>query len=128
VLLAPHAQQVVLVHFPIARFITAAFFDLVASLTRRLALPEAAYSNFLVAAISTVPAPATGVLAWQFQLAGQKLKGVLLARLRLAGVSSLMIRLLWWLPHRRRKMPDAQADSEYTLSEGTWPSGRIGLN
>jgi uncharacterized membrane protein len=63
VLLAPHAQHVVLIHFPIALFIPAAFYDLVASSTRRRALPEAACDNFLVAAISTVPAPATGVLA-----------------------------------------------------------------
>ncbi len=74
---------------------------------RGLALAEAAYYNFLVAAIATVPAVATGVLAWQFQLAGRKLEGVLLAHLTLAGVSSLMIWLVWWLHHRRRKTPDA---------------------
>jgi uncharacterized membrane protein len=74
VLLAQHAQHVVLVHFPIALFMTAAFFNLVVFSTKRLALPEAANYNFPAAAISTVPAPATGVLAWQFQLAGQELK------------------------------------------------------
>jgi hypothetical protein len=40
--------------------------------------------------ISTVPVLATGVLAWQFQLKGQKLKGILLLHLVLACVSSVL--------------------------------------
>jgi uncharacterized membrane protein len=50
-----HSQHVVLVHFPIALFMTAAFFNLVVFSTKRLALPEAANYNFPAAAISTVP-------------------------------------------------------------------------
>jgi uncharacterized membrane protein len=57
-----------------------------------------------VAAISTVPVAATGLLAWQFQLEGQKLKGILLLHLVLAGVSTVMIWLVWWVHfHARRR-------------------------
>jgi uncharacterized membrane protein len=69
-LLAKHAQHVVLIHFPIALFISAVAFDLIAHLTKRRDVADAAYYNLLVAAISTFPVLATGVLAWQFQLEG----------------------------------------------------------
>src|ERR1700680_1997873 len=102
-LLAKHAQHVVLIHFPIALFITAVVFDIIAQWTKRRSLAHAAYYNLLVAAISTVPVLATGLLAWQFQLEGQKLKGVLLLHLVLAGVSTVMIWLVWWLHFRARR-------------------------
>src|ERR1700723_470236 len=102
-LLAKHAQHVVLIHFPIALFITAVAFDLVAQCTKRRGLATAAYYNLLGAAISTVPVLATGLLAWQFQLEGQKLKGVLLLHLVLAGVSTVMIWLVWWVHFRARR-------------------------
>ena len=85
-LLAKHAQHVVLVHFPIALFITAV-----------------AYYNLLAAAISTLPVLVTGLLAWQFQLEGQKLKGILLLHLVLACVSTVMIWLVWWVQFRARR-------------------------
>jgi uncharacterized membrane protein len=102
-LLAKHAQHVVLVHFPIALFITAVVFDLVAQWTKRRALAHAAYYNLMVAAISTVPVLATGLLAWLFQLEGQKLKGILLLHLVLACVSTVMIWLVWWVHFRARQ-------------------------
>jgi uncharacterized membrane protein len=102
-LLAKHAQHVVLIHFPIALFITAVAFDVVAHWTKRPGLAYAAYYNLLVAAISTVPVLATGVLAWQFQLEGQKLKGILLLHLVLACVSTVMIWLVWWVHFRARR-------------------------
>jgi uncharacterized membrane protein len=102
-LLAKHAQHVVLIHFPIALFITAVVFDFIAHWTKRRSLEQAAYYNLLVAAISTVPVLATGLLAWQFQLEGQKLKGVLLLHLVLACVSTTMIWLVWWVHFRARQ-------------------------
>src|SRR5579863_2406388 len=95
-LLAKHAQHAVLIHFPIAMFITGVAFDLAGQWTKRRGLADAAYYNLLVAAISTVPVLATGLLAWQIQLEGQKLKGILLLHLVLACVSSVMIWLVWW--------------------------------
>jgi uncharacterized membrane protein len=102
-LLAKHAQHVVLIHFPIALFITAVLFDLTAQWTKRRSLAHAAYYNLLVAAISTIPVLATGLLAWQFQLERQKLKGVLLLHLVLACVSTVMIWLVWWVHFRTRR-------------------------
>jgi uncharacterized membrane protein len=102
-LLAKHAQHVVLIHFPIALFITAVGFDLIAQWTKQRSLEAAAYYNLLVAAISTLPVLATGLLAWQFQLEGQKLKGTLLLHLVLACVSTVMIWLVWWVHFRARR-------------------------
>jgi uncharacterized membrane protein len=103
-LLAKHAQHVVLIHFPIALFITAVMFDLIAQFTKSREIADAAYYNLLVAAISTLPVIATGILAWQFQLEGQKLKGSLLLHLVLGCISSAMIWLVWWMHlHARRR-------------------------
>jgi uncharacterized membrane protein len=106
-LLAKHAQHVVLIHFPIALFITAVAFDLIAQWTKGRGVAEAAYYNLLAATLSTFPVLATGIFAWQFQLAGQKLKGILLLHLVLACVSSVMIWLVWWLHFRARRRPEA---------------------
>jgi hypothetical protein len=45
----------------------------------------------------------TGLLAWQFQLEGQKLKGILLLHLVLACVSTAMIWVVWWVHFRARQ-------------------------
>jgi uncharacterized membrane protein len=103
VFLAKHAQHVVLIHFPIMLFISAVAFDFIANWTKRRALADTAYYNLLAAAISTLPVLATGILAWQFQLEGQKLKGILLLHLVLACVSSVMIWLVWWVHFRSRR-------------------------
>ena len=102
-LLAKHAQHVVLIHFPIALFISAAVFDLISQWTDRSGLADVAYYNFLGATITTLPVLATGILAWQFQLEGQKLKGILLMHLVLACISTVLIWLVWWLHFRARR-------------------------
>lgn len=104
---ARHAQHVVLIHFPIALFITAVCFDLVAQCTKRRSLADAAYYNLIVAAISTIPVLVTGILAWQLQLEGRKLKGILLMHLVLACVSTLMIWLVWWVQFLARRRAEA---------------------
>lgn len=48
VLLAKHAQHVVLIHFPIALFIAAVVFDFCAQWTKNLTLAAAAYFNLLL--------------------------------------------------------------------------------
>ena len=115
-LLARHAQHVVLIHFPIALFITGVAFDIVAQWTKRRALAEAAYFNLLVGAISTLPVLATGVLAWQFQLDGQKIKGILLLHMLLAGTSTVLIWTVWWLHLRRRRSCSMPTDYGYLIS------------
>jgi uncharacterized membrane protein len=114
VLLAKHAQHVVLIHFPIALFLTAVAFDVIAQWTKRPGLADSAYYNLLAAAISTFPVLATGILAWQFQLEGQKLKGILLLHLVLAGASSVVIWLVWWIHFRARRR--AQVLPSYRLA------------
>ena len=103
VLLAKHAQHVVLVHFPIALFITGVAFDWAGRWTKRKGLAEAAYYNLLIAAVSTLPVVVTGLLAWQFQLEGQRLKGILLLHLVLGWTSTVLICAVWWLHFRARR-------------------------
>jgi uncharacterized membrane protein len=100
---ARHAQHVVLIHFPIALFITGVGFDLVAQWTKLRGIAEAAYYNLLAAAISTFPVLGTGILAWQIQLEGQRLKGVLLLHFVFACVSTAMIWVAWWVHFRARR-------------------------
>lgn len=101
--LAKHAQHVVLIHFPIALFIAAVAFDLTAYWTKRTTFADAAYYNLLIASLSTLPVMASGLLAWQLQLEGQKLKGLLLWHLSLALASAVMICLIWWVHLRSRQ-------------------------
>ena len=103
VVFAKHAQHVVLIHFPIALFITAVAFDLIAYWTKRRTFADAAYYNLLVAALATIPVIATGIIAWQLQLEGQKLKGALLLHLLLGSASGALICFVWWLHFRPRK-------------------------
>ena len=112
-LLAKHAQHVVLIHFPIALFISAVAFDLTAQWTKLRGLMDAAYYNLLAAAISIFPVLSTGIVAWQFQLEGQRMKGTLLLHLVLGCISSAMIWLVWWLHFRVRRR--AEALSVYRL-------------
>ena len=102
IMFARHAQHVVLVHFPIAAFITAVGLDCAAQWTKNPAMAAAAYFNFLVAAASTIPVIATGLAAWQWALEGQQLKGTLLLHLSL-GVTSSAVIVVAWLIHRRQR-------------------------
>jgi uncharacterized membrane protein len=115
VLLAKHAQHVVLVHFPIGLFLTGVAFDWAARWTRRQSLSEAAYYNLLVAAVSTIPVVISGLLAWQFQLEGQRLKGLLLLHLVLGSASGLLIWTVWWLHFRARRRAAAPSSFLWVL-------------
>ena len=107
VVLAKHAQHVVLIHFPIAVFITAVAFDYVAQWTKNQTLAAAAAFNMLLAAVSTVPAVATGFAAWQWALEGQTLKGTLLMHLVLGCISSVAIWVACWIHWHVRLHPAA---------------------
>lgn len=107
VILAKHAQHVVLIHFPIAVFVTAVAFDYLAQWTKNQTLAAAASCNMLLAAVSTVPAVATGFAAWQWALEGQTLKGILLMHLVLGCLSSVVIWLACWIHWRVRHHPAA---------------------
>jgi uncharacterized membrane protein len=101
---AKHAQHVVLIHFPIALFIAGVAFDFLAQWKKQRLLAAAAYCNLLVAALTTIPVVITGVLAWQWQLEGQRLKGILLMHLIMGGVSSGLIWVVWLIHMRTQRL------------------------
>jgi uncharacterized membrane protein len=103
VLFAKHAQHVVLIHFPIALFIIGVLFDFLAQWKKQRLLAAAAYYNFLVAAVATIPVVVTGILAWQWELEGQKLKGILFMHLVMGSVSSVLICVVWFIHRRTRR-------------------------
>jgi uncharacterized membrane protein len=107
VLLARHAQHVVLIHFPIALFLAGVAFDFASQWKRQwkrtITLATVVYYNLTVAALSSIPVVATGLMAWRWQLEGQKLKGTLLLHLLLGLASSALIWLVWWIHLRGRK-------------------------
>ncbi len=113
-LLAKHAQHVVLIHFPIALFIAGVAFDFLAQWTKQRILAAAAYCNLLAAAVVTVPVLITGILAWQWQLEGQRLKGVLLMHLVLGWASSLLICVVC-IVHVRAQRRDGGVLPSYRL-------------
>ena len=104
-LLAGHAQHVVLIHFPIALFLTGVALDVVAHWTHRQQLVIVAGYNLIIAALFTFPVIITGLLAWQLALGGQHLKGILLMHLVLALTSSVLMWFVGWLHFRARSRP-----------------------
>ncbi len=125
-LLAKHAQHVVLIHFPIALFIAGVAFDFLAQITKKRVFAEVAYYNLLGAAISAVPVVATGVLAWQFQLEGQKLKGILLMHVVL-GSTALILLWIAWGSHARARGRSAESFPVFRLGLETLGVAIIGL-
>jgi uncharacterized membrane protein len=114
VALAKHAQHVVLIHFPIALFIIGVLFDFLAQWKKQPLLAAAAYYNLLVAAIATLPVVGTGILAWQWELEGQKLKGILLMHLVMGCASTVLISAVW-LIHRRTRPNQEETLPGYRL-------------
>jgi uncharacterized membrane protein len=90
-LLAKHAQHPVIVHFPIALFVTSVAFDLLAVRRGNSVLFTVAYYNLLAAAVTAPIAIVTGLAAWQWVFEGGKLKGNLLLHLVFALIASGMI-------------------------------------
>ncbi len=103
ILLARHAQHVVLIHFPVALFVSGVVLDLLSrgKIVSRFA--TAAYINLTIAALTVVPAAATGLLAWQFVLDGRRLKGLLLLHFAGGVASTVLILASWWVQRRSRK-------------------------
>jgi uncharacterized membrane protein len=105
VLFAKHAQHVAIIHFPIALFIVGVIFDAIAVWKKKGAFATAAYFNLSAAALAVPPALLTGLLAWQWQLEGQRLKGILLYHLLAASGSAVLIIVSWWIHFRARRIP-----------------------
>jgi len=103
ILLAKHAQHVVLIHFPIALFITGVGLDLLSRGKRDSKLASAAYLNLSIAAATVLPTIVTGLLAWQFVLEGKRLKGLLLWHVIAASIATVLVITSWWIHRRTRK-------------------------
>jgi uncharacterized membrane protein len=103
VLFAKHGQHVVLVHFPIALFLTGVFCDVLAHWGKKPQLKPVAQFNLDAGAFMAIPVVLTGLLAWQWQLQGQRLKGVLLMHLILGSSSVALCWLVVWLRTREWK-------------------------
>jgi uncharacterized membrane protein len=103
IVLAKHAQHVVLIHFPIALFIIGVTFDVLSQRLRQPELSAVAYYNLLAAAVFTIPSVLTGIIAWQWLLEGHKLKGNLLYHLVFGLGSATMILWTWWIHFRARR-------------------------
>src|SRR5690348_13733122 len=103
VLLAKHAQHVVLIHFPVALFITGVGLDLLSRGKRESQLANAAYLNISIAAAMVAPTLLTGFLAWQFALEGKSLKGLLLLHVVAAAIAAVLVIVSWWVHWRSRK-------------------------
>jgi uncharacterized membrane protein len=114
VVFAKHAQHVVLIHFPIALFIIGVLFDFLAQWKKQPILAAAAYYNLLVAAIATIPVVITGIVAWQWELEGQKLKGILLMHLVMGCTSTVLIWAVWFI-HRRTRPNQEETLPGYRL-------------
>ena len=103
VVLARHAQHVILIHFPIALFIAGVGLDLLSRGKRDSQLAGAAYWNLSLAAAAVLPTLLTGILAWQFALEGQKLKGLLLMHIIAASFAAVLVIASWWVHWRSRR-------------------------
>jgi uncharacterized membrane protein len=114
ILFAKHGQHVVLVHFPIALFLTAVGFDFASQWIKKPILAVVARYNLMIAAVATVPVVATGLLAWQWQLEGHKLKGILLQHLVMGLLSSLLIWIVWWI-HSSARAAEGRGLPAYRL-------------
>jgi uncharacterized membrane protein len=102
-LMEKHAQHVVLIHFPIALFIAGVALDFAAQWTKRQTLAFAAYTNLLLAAVMTLPAVATGLVAWQWALEGHRIRGVLRLHMMFGLASTALIWIAWLIHFRARR-------------------------
>jgi uncharacterized membrane protein len=103
IVFAKHAQHVVLIHFPIALYLAAVCLDASGLWLKKPNWVEAAYYNLTLAALSTFPAVVTGLAAWQWQLEGHRLQGLLLYHMLSALAAAVFIWLSWWLHFRHRR-------------------------
>src|SRR5438477_11564100 len=91
ILLAKHAQHVVLIHFPIALFMTGVGLDLLSRGKRNSQLASAAYLDLAIAAATVLPAVLTGLLVWQFALEGKRPEGLPLVHVSAASISPVSV-------------------------------------
>ena len=108
-----HAQHPVFVHFPIGLFVFSFLLDLLAVFRRQTALAAASYLNLIAAAVGSVAAVISGLLAWQFAFGGAALTGTLLLHLVLSSVLTVLLFALWYIRRRQPGGPSAVPGPAY---------------
>ena len=115
---AKHAQHVVLIHFPIALFLTGVAFDLMSVWVHRKDLETVAFWNLTIAAVMVIPAALTGLAAWQLEFEGRALRGLLRLHLLLGLTSLTLILAVWAVHYRHWRRPDRSLSQYRWLIEG----------
>ena len=115
VLLAKHAQHIVMIHFPIALFFVSGVFDVMAHRNNNDSLRSAGYFNLVAASISSVLAVATGVIAWQIMYGGRNPKGIILFHLIGAATTFMLLWTLVFIRHREREQLRPALSRTYIL-------------
>jgi uncharacterized membrane protein len=116
-LLAKHAQHVVLIHFPIALYLTGTLFDVLGRVFRKPSFLDVARWNTLSAAVMSIPTAATGILAWRWALERQTLKGILLLHLVLGLTVVVAMWVTVWLRSQRNSVADRSVSRSLLLVE-----------
>jgi uncharacterized membrane protein len=116
-LLAKHAQHVVLIHFPIALYLTGTLFDVLGRVFRKPSFLDVARWNTLSAAVMSIPTAATGILAWRWALEGQTLKGILLLHLVLGLTVVVAMWVTVWLRSQQNSAADRSASRSLLFVE-----------
>ena len=114
-ILAPHAQHPVIVHFPIALFISSAVFEILAVWRKQPAFASVAYFNLLAAAVTIPFTIASGLAAWRWQLEGAALKGNLGMHLGFAVATATTILLLFERRFRLRTRGESPRAGYFAL-------------
>lgn len=117
VLFAKHAQHVVLIHFPIALFLAGVLCDVLAHWRGKRALKAVAEFNLWAAAIMALPVVGTGLAAWQWQLEGQRLKGILRMHLVLGCCSATLLWIVVWFRARQWRARDSSLPAVHAILE-----------
>src|SRR5579871_6557288 len=114
-LLAKNAQHPALIHFPIALFIVSMLFDLLAIWRKNPTLGAAAYFNLCLAALSSLVAVATGLIAWQWKYGGAALEGNLRLHLIFGSTSAVLMCALWGIRFQRQKQGKQDVGLDYLI-------------
>jgi uncharacterized membrane protein len=96
------AQHPAIVHLPIGAYIVSILFDLLGVWKKNRTLTLVGYYNLMVAALTSLVAVATGLLAWWFAFGHSALQGDLLYHLLFALTTTALIWILWAMRFRSK--------------------------
>lgn len=113
ILLAKHAQHIVLIHFPIALFFISIVFDILASMRKDKTFRIVARYNLFAAFFSSLLAIGSGVAAWQLLYDGGTPKGLILYHMTGAFTSGLLLFVLMIFRRRLQRKNEEKLSPAY---------------